>query len=61
MADYISMDAFNKGWSFYVKQITDGSEKKYGLFRCYQFECTGCDDWLSINYENRNVNYFNPL
>ena len=38
MADYISIDAFNQGWNFYVKQITDGSEKKHGLFRCFQFD-----------------------
>ena len=61
MADYVSIEDFNQGWNFFVRQITDGSEKKHGLFCCFEFECTGCDDWLNVNYENRNVNNLNPL
>ena len=55
MADYVSIDEFNQGWTFFTKKIDVFSEKKYGEFPCSKFSCSGCHDWLHVDYQNRNV------
>ena len=57
MSDYISIDQFNQGWNFFTKKITNYSDKVVfaGKFSCSDFSCSGCDDWLDADNQNRNV------
>ena len=50
MADYVSVDQFNHGWTFFIKKIAN----QWGKFTCRQFRCSGCDDWLDFNNQNLN-------
>ena len=58
MSDHVSIDEFNQGWKFFAKKITNYSaEVVYpGKFPCSDFSCSGCDDWLDADNQNRNVN-----
>ena len=58
MTEYASIDEFNRGWKFFIKKIQQerqGWNMKYGEFPCSTFSCTGCDDWLDSENQNRNV------
>ena len=54
MANYVSINEFNQGWKFFAKRIDDFGEK-WGKFPCSEFSCSGCDDWLDADNQNRNV------
>ena len=68
MADYISIDEFSRGWKFFTKKMKlsldetfildfhHSTEDKYGRFPCSQYLCSGCDDWLDAENQNRNAN-----
>ena len=56
MADYVSIAEFAQGWTFFAKKIRVGSEYKWGKFACSDFSCSGCDDWLDCDNQNRKVN-----
>ena len=51
----ISIDEFDTGWQFFIKKIERFGEKKWGKFPCSKFTCSGCDDWLDADNQNRNV------
>ena len=51
--DYVSIDQFNQGWNFFTKDCD--SEYMDGKFPCSEFSCSGCDDWLDADNQNRNV------
>ena len=55
--DYVSIDQFNQGWNFFAKAIKyDGGNVAFpGKFPCSSFSCSGCDDWLDADNQNRNV------
>ena len=55
MADYVSISEFAQGWTFYTEKISVGPEQRYGHFQCSNFDCSGCDDWLDCNNQNRTV------
>ena len=55
MADYVSVDQFNHGWSFFAKKIKTRLELRWGKFPCLKFSCSGCDDWLDADNQNRNI------
>ena len=57
MADYVSIDEFNNGWTFFIKKIKHGKERRWGTFPCSDFSCseTDCNDWLDCDNQNRNV------
>ena len=71
MADYVSIDEFNQGWTFYTKTLSPPLEDvnqpgfdwpDYGYFPCSEFSCYGCDDWLDAFNENRKVkNLYNEF
>ena len=50
--DYVSIDQFNQGWNFFTKKIAGPG---FGKFPCSSFSCSGCDDWLDADNQNRNV------
>ena len=56
--DYVSIAEFNQGWNFFAKKVDcrgfRGGEK-WGNFSCSEFSCSGCDDWLDADNQNRNV------
>ena len=54
MAEYISVDEFDQGWNFFTKKIWG----RWGKFPCSKFSCSGCDDWLDSENQNRNSNNF---
>ena len=61
MSDYVSIDQFNQGWNFFTKQIdcyAVHEGKMWGKFPCSDFSCSGCDDWLDADNQNRNVDKF---
>ena len=51
MADYVLINQFNQGWKFFTKKV----EHIEGKFPCSEFACSGCDDWLDAEKENRNA------
>ena len=51
MSNYASINEFSQGWNFFTKNI-DGD---WGKFPCSEFACSGCDDWLDADNQNRNV------
>ena len=51
MSDYVSIDQFNQGWNFFAEEISGF----WGKFPCSKFSCSGCDDWLDADNQNRNV------
>ena len=51
MADYVTIGEFAQGWTFFIDKI-DGD---YGKFPCSDFACSGCDDWLDCDNQNRKV------
>ena len=55
--DYVSIDQFNQGWKFFARKIMDryGRMEHDGKFPCSEFSCSGCDDWLDADNQNRNV------
>ena len=56
MSDYISIAEFNQGWNFFIKKVDDyGFNYMLGKFPCSEFSCSGCDDWLDADNQNRNV------
>ena len=55
MSDYVTISEFSKGWKIFIEKITHYREKKWGTFPCSAFSCSGCDDWLDADKENRNV------
>ena len=55
MAEYVSIGEFANGWTFFTKKLRCGDEKLYGKFLCSDFLCTGCDDWLNCDNQNRKV------
>ena len=55
MADYVSIAELSQGWTFFIKKMSDRS---YGRFPCSDFGCSGCDDWLDCDNENRKVKIF---
>ena len=55
MADYVSVDQFSEGWNFFIKKIYEDEEYRWGKFPCSSFSCSGCDDWLDADNQNRNV------
>lgn len=62
MADYVSIDEFNSGWTFFTKYISGAASEGVGgipngKFPCSYYSCSGCDDWLDTDNTNRNVNY----
>ena len=54
MADYVSIGEFGQGWTFFIHKI-QVNEPKYGKFLCSDFSCSGCDDWLDCENQNRKV------
>ena len=52
MANYVSINEFNQGWKFFAKKMGNW---EYGKFPCSSFSCSGCDDWLDADNQNRNV------
>ena len=59
--NYVSIDQFNQGWKFFAKEISkayNGEVEFPGKFACSSFSCSGCDDWLDADNQNRNVNKF---
>ena len=54
MSDYVSIQEFNQGWNFFIKKINHGPHKMWGKFPCSEFSCSGCDDWLDADNQNRN-------
>ena len=57
MADYVTVEEFADGWNFFaVKMVYNNlNEKKWGKFPCSDFSCSGCDDWLDCDNQNRKV------
>ena len=55
MADYVSVDEFNQGWKFFAKKINGLGMEMHGVFPCSYFSCSGCDDWLNADNQNRNT------
>ena len=56
MADYVSIDEFKQGWTFFAKKIWG----RWGKYPCSKFSCSGCEDWLDCDNQNRNSNKFEP-
>ena len=55
MASYVSISEFAQGWNFFTKKMDD---EDYGKFPCSDFDCSGCDDWLDCDNQNRKVKNF---
>ena len=55
MASYVSVREFAQGWTFFAKRVLPGPD---GKFRCSKFSCSGCDDWLDSDNQNRKVKNF---
>ena len=63
MAEYVSVGEFSQGWNFFAKNICfdeedegdEGDTACSGEFPCSDFSCSGCDDWLNCENQNRNV------
>ena len=57
MTNYVSSDEFNQGWEFFARKIKNGGqgEVAFGKFSCADFSCSGCDDWLDADNQNRKV------
>ena len=51
MADYVCIDQFRQGWTFFIEKIGI----LWGKFPCSEFSCSGCDDWLDCENQNRKV------
>ena len=56
MTNYVSIDEFNQGWEFFARKIKNGTDRLWkGDFSCAKFRCSGCDDWLDADNQNRIV------
>ena len=51
MAEYVSIDDFEQGWTFFAKKTSN----YYGNFSCFNLLCSGCDDWLDCESQNRET------
>ena len=64
MADYVKIDEFDQGWTFFSKKIAheSGTMVNEGEFPCSKFSCSGCDDWIGCENRNRKVEkYFSSF
>ena len=57
MTNDVSIDEFNQGWDFFARKIKNGHQGlvAFGKFPCADFLCSGCDDWLDADNQNRNI------
>ena len=57
MARYVSINQFDNGWTFFAKKIETYSYGYNcdGKFPCSDYACSGCDDWLDSDNQNRKV------
>ena len=55
MASYVSVSEFAQEWTFFAKYVSLNME---GKFPCSDFSCSGCDDWLDSDNQNRKVKNF---
>ena len=57
MAEYVTIREFAQGWTFFARKIMydDFVMVVDGTFPCVDFACSGCDDWLHSDNQNRKV------
>ena len=60
MAEYVTIREFAQGWTFFARKIMydDFVMVVDGTFPCVDFACSGCDDWLHSDNQNRKVEKF---
>ena len=69
MSDNISIDDFNREWTFFMRKIEgdyymyNEREREYfeNRFECGSFSCPGCNDWLDADCSNRNFYNWNSF